>query len=324
MNRTIMLLIPIVILVAMGLILLQQMWSGQNAQLQPESVAERGLPFANTTSPAAVSSPDLDEAIRREQMNRTQSSPALPVLDGMPATSTTPPAVTPPATATTPPAAQSNAAKTEGNGNTKSELGKLADASVAGQPGKDANSGAADELARQVASGSEPNGKGAAQTGAAKDAAAKDAAVKAPQQTKEVKENTKPQTAAQGTQTQASAQTAQAREVKATEEGAPAGKVAMTGISLKAEGSDMILTISGDKEFTYKSFTLTGPDRLVIDLAGDWSGVKYPNLPSNRLISEIRGGKFEKSHRIVMDLKAPLAGYEAKRVEDKTIRVRMY
>ncbi len=310
MNRTIMLLIPIVILVAMGLILLQQMWSGQDAQIQPESVAERGLPFANTTSPAAVSSPDLDEAIRREQMNRTQKAPELPVLDGMPATSTTPPAVTPPATAT-PPAAQGSVAKEQDSGTTKSELGKLADASAAGQPGKEANSGAADELAKQVAAGSEQNGKGTAQPGAAKDAAGK-----APQATKEVKENTKPQTAAQS---------AQPQETKAAEQETPAAdKVAMTAISLKAEGSDMILTISGDKRFNYKSFTLTGPDRLVIDLAGEWSGFKIPGMPSNRLISGVRGGKFENSHRIVMDLKAPLAGYETKRVDDKTITVRMH
>ena len=39
MNRTLMLLIPVVILVAMGLILLQQMWSGPEESMQPESVA---------------------------------------------------------------------------------------------------------------------------------------------------------------------------------------------------------------------------------------------------------------------------------------------
>ena len=98
MNRTLMLLIPVVILVAMGLILLQQMWSGPEEAMQPESVASGQLPFADNTVPTPLSSTDLDEAIRREQMNRTQAAPELPPLDGMPQT-----AQQPAATSTTPP-----------------------------------------------------------------------------------------------------------------------------------------------------------------------------------------------------------------------------
>lgn len=288
MNRTLMLLIPVVILVAMGLILLQQMWSGPEESMQPESVAGGQLPFTDNTVPTPLSSTDLDEAIRREQMNRTQAAPELPPLDGMPqtaqqpaATSTTPP-VTPPAT-TAP-----------GGDNAKSELGRLADASVAGQSGA-SGSGAADELAKQVEAGAQP---GQAQTA---------------QQTKP-----QPQQPQQAQQPQAQTQQAQAPQAQ------PLEKFNLTGISLKADGSDMILTLTADKRFNYKSFVLTGPDRLVVDLVGEWKGVKVPGMPSNRLISNVREGKFEGVHRIVMDLKAPLAGYETKRVDDNTVTVRLY
>lgn len=292
-----MLLIPVVILVAMGLILLQQMWSGPEESMQPESVAGGQLPFTDNTVPTPLSSTDLDEAIRREQMNRTQAAPELPPLDGMPqtaqqpaATSTTPP-VTPPAT-TAP-----------GGDNAKSELGRLADASVAGQSGA-SGSGAADELAKQVEAGAQP---GQAQTA---------------QQTKPQTQQPQPQQAQQPQAQQA--QTQQVQSQAAHEAAQPLEKFNLTGISLKADGSDMILTLTADKRFNYKSFVLTGPDRLVVDLVGEWKGVKVPGMPSNRLISKVREGKFEGTHRIVMDLKAPLAGYETKRVDDNTVTVRLY
>ena len=303
MNRTLMLLIPVVILVAMGLILLQQMWSGPEETMQPESVASGQLPFTDNTVPTPLSSTDLDEAIRREQMNRTQAAPELPPLEGMPqtaqqsaATPTTPPATTAP-----------------GGDNAKSELGRLADASVAGQSGA-SGSGAADDLARQVEAGAQ---SGQTQT---------------PQQTKpqtqqaQTQQAPQPQGQAQQTQVQQTqAQQTQAQQTQAAQEPAqPLEKFNLTGISLKAEGSDMILTLTADKRFNYKSFTLTGPDRLVVDLVGEWKGVKVPGMPSNRLISKVREGRFEGVHRIVMDLKAPLAGYETKRVDDNTVTVRLY
>ncbi len=305
MNRTLMLLIPVVILVAMGLILLQQMWSGPEEQMQPESVAGEQLPFANNAVPTPLSSNDLDEAIRREQMNRTQTAPQLPPLEGMPQTATA-----------TPPAATEGgvSAGAAGGDSSKSELSKLADASVAGQPAvKD--SGAADELARQVAEGGEK-----AVPGAKTDQA---------QTAKQTTQSKPPQ--AQTAQTQAAqtqtAQTQAAQQSAAVappQEAKPLEKFVMTAMSLKANGSEMILTLTADKRFAYKSFTLVGPDRLVVDLTGEWEGVKVPGMPSNRLITKVRAGKFEGSHRIVLDLKAPLAGYETKRVDDHTVTVRLY
>ena len=302
MNRTLMLLIPVVILVAMGLILLQQMWSGPEEPMQPESVAGGQLPFTNTTMPTPLSSTDLDEAIRREQMNRTQSAPELPPLEGMPQTAHTP--TTPPAT---PPAA------TTGADNAKSELGKLADASVTGQA-SGTGSGAADELARQVEAGAQ---SGQAQTAPQSKPQA--------QQSQQVKGQQAQPPQAQTQQGQAqTTQTAAAQASPETKPVEPLDKFSMIAMSLKADGSDMILTLTADKRFNYKSFTLVSPDRLVIDLVGEWNGVKVPGMPSNRLISKVREGKFEGTHRIVMDLKAPLAGYETKRVDDNTVTVRMY
>ncbi len=300
MNRTLMLLIPVVILVAMGLILLQQMWSGPDEDIRPESVAGGQLPFTDNSAPAPLSSVELDEAIRREQMNRTQSAPQLPQLDGMPQTAAAPPLTPPPAASVTPPAETK-----PGGDSTKSELGRLADASVSGQPAT-GDSEAADALARQVAAGGQE--KPGAQAGQAQTAT----------------QTQQPQAAqSQAPQSQTAQPTATA-EAKPQQESKPLEKFTMTAISLKANGSDMILTLTADKRFSYKSFTLAGPDRLVVDLAGEWQGIKAPGMPSNRLISKVREGKFEGSHRIVLDLKAPLAGYETKRADEHTVTVRMY
>ena len=308
MNRTLMLLIPIVILVAMGLILLQQMWSGPSEDLQPESLAGSQLPYTDNSAPAPLSSGDLDEAIRREQMNRTQSAPQLPQLDGMPQTQTTAPQTTPPATASgTGTAPVAPVAPGEGD-SARSELGKLADASVSGQP-QASGGDAADALARQVAGESDQTAP-VTQPGQAQSAPPATQAQKpqAPQA-----QSAPPATTAQPPQ-----------DVTPPQDVKPLEQFSMTAISLKAEGSDMILTLRADKRFNYKSFTLTGPDRLVVDLVGQWQGVKVPGMPSNRLISKVREGKFEGVHRIVMDLKAPLAGYETKRVDDQTVTVRLY
>ncbi len=284
MNRTIMLLIPIVILAAMGLILFQQMWSSD--RLEPESVAggQADLPYSDSSVPTPLSSAELDEAIRREQMNRTQSAPELPPLEG--------------ATATLPPAGQDAAAPGVPDSNaSRSELGRLADATLSGQPQTTGNT-AADDLARQVAAGE----SGGSQT----------TAPQAPVETPAPPQNT----------ANTAPQTTPPAPVEAPKP--VLDKFTMTGITLKAEGSDMILTLTADKHFTYKSFILTGPDRLVVDLIGEWSGVKIPGMPSNRLISKVREGKFDGSHRIVMDLKGPLAGYETKRLDDNTVTVRLY
>ncbi|MBQ4133321.1 MAG: AMIN domain-containing protein [Desulfovibrionaceae bacterium] len=88
------------------------------------------------------------------------------------------------------------------------------------------------------------------------------------------------------------------------------------------QGNEMLFIITADSGFEYKSFVLTSPDRLIIDLLGNWSGVENVKAPSNRLISGMRNGKTERGHRVVLDLKQAPKGYETKREGNKvTVRV---
>ena len=47
---------------------------------------------------------------------------------------------------------------------------------------------------------------------------------------------------------------------------------------------------------------LGNPDRVVLDLAGNWE-ITVPRVPSNRLIQAVRVGQHEDKTRIVFDMK---------------------
>ena len=66
-----------------------------------------------------------------------------------------------------------------------------------------------------------------------------------------------------------------------------------SGVTVRIEASEMP---------SYKTMQLTSPDRLVIDLSGDWV-IKAPGVPTNKFISNVRIGKQRDSTRIVVDLK---------------------
>ena len=97
----------------------------------------------------------------------------------------------------------------------------------------------------------------------------------------------------------------------------------MESMKFEYQNTDMLLILSADSEFDYKSFQLTSPERLVIDVIGTWNGIESPTVPSNRLINSIRNGKTDKGYRIVLDLKEPPKGYETKRDGNK-VTVRVY
>ena len=49
---------------------------------------------------------------------------------------------------------------------------------------------------------------------------------------------------------------------------------------------------------------LKNPDRVVLDLAGNWS-IKVPKVPGNRLVQAVRLGQHEDKTRLVFDMKIP-------------------
>lgn len=59
--------------------------------------------------------------------------------------------------------------------------------------------------------------------------------------------------------------------------------------------------IVGNANISYKPMLLTGPDRVVLDLDGDWD-IKAPGIPKNKLVTNIRIGKLNGKTRIVIDL----------------------
>lgn len=61
--------------------------------------------------------------------------------------------------------------------------------------------------------------------------------------------------------------------------------------------------LTGNGPLRYKSMNLDNPDRVVLDLEGDWD-VKAPAVPKNPLVSAVRVGELDGRTRVVIDLKA--------------------
>ncbi|MDR0826757.1 MAG: AMIN domain-containing protein [Desulfovibrio sp.] len=91
------------------------------------------------------------------------------------------------------------------------------------------------------------------------------------------------------------------------------GTHALKNIDVHLAGNNVILRIEADNSFPCKTFTLSGPDRLVIDLPGTWKGMKNPSLPGNRLIRSIRIGQQSAGPRLVLDLNAALKNHKVER-----------
>ena len=68
----------------------------------------------------------------------------------------------------------------------------------------------------------------------------------------------------------------------------------------------MLIRLEADSPLAVKSFVLSSPDRLVIDLPGSWRGLKVPDIPSNTLVKKVRIGRQGNADRIVLDLTRPL------------------
>lgn len=87
----------------------------------------------------------------------------------------------------------------------------------------------------------------------------------------------------------------------------------LSAISLVPSGQGMRLRIEADSAFACKTFVLSSPDRLVIDLPGDWKGMKAPAVPQNNLIKNIRLGLQKAGPRLVLDLAGPVKQHKTER-----------
>jgi len=94
----------------------------------------------------------------------------------------------------------------------------------------------------------------------------------------------------------------------------PAGPLAtrLAEVEVVPDPAASLLRIVGDGEFAYSTFRLTGPDRLVIDLAGVFNGSRQNALPvGDPLVERVRISQFrtepEPVSRVVVDLRADVS-----------------
>lgn len=61
--------------------------------------------------------------------------------------------------------------------------------------------------------------------------------------------------------------------------------------------------VAGNGKLEYSSMTLENPDRVVVDLTGDWKFPPNPGVPKNDMVSAVRVGQNGDKTRLVIDLK---------------------
>ena len=285
MNRTLALLIPAVLLVGMALIIFQQMNGSEN--LDPVSVS-------SLSSQTNASNDLLPMGPENSQIGSQTGIVSPPAGLGPNATTSA---------SGTPQSGALSGTNEPGSNTARSELGRLADAQ--GAQGNQGSQGSAATTPATPQSTAQTTGQNMAQ-GDSKPAGttSPSAATTSPAESKPAEKpaDTKP------------ADSTPQLDLP---------KHAMQSMSFKYQGSEILFVMKANEHFEYKTFLLPSPDRLVIDLAGAWTGLEAVNVPSNRLVKGLRLGKLEKGHRVVLDLKEVPKGYETSR-DGNTVTVRIY
>lgn len=83
---------------------------------------------------------------------------------------------------------------------------------------------------------------------------------------------------------------------------AKAGSRVVSAATLTMDGDVVTLNLRGGTAMRGKTFILTGPDRVVLDIEGDWK-VEAPRVPSNRMVRSLRVGAQNTSTRLVFDMR---------------------
>lgn len=83
---------------------------------------------------------------------------------------------------------------------------------------------------------------------------------------------------------------------------AASGKTA-TRFVIYARDKGATVRVGGNAKVEYSSMTLENPNRVVVDLTGDWKFPPNPGIPKNDLVSAVRVGQNGDKTRLVIDLK---------------------
>lgn len=84
---------------------------------------------------------------------------------------------------------------------------------------------------------------------------------------------------------------------------APAGTREANRFVIYAREKGATVRLGSRGKMEYSSMTLDNPDRVVVDLPGDWKFPPNPGVPKNDLVSAVRVGRNGDKTRVVIDLK---------------------
>lgn len=84
---------------------------------------------------------------------------------------------------------------------------------------------------------------------------------------------------------------------------AAAGGKTATKFVIYARDKGATVRVGGNAKVEYTSMTLENPNRVVVDLTGDWKFPSNPGIPKNELVSAVRVGQNGDKTRLVIDLK---------------------
>lgn len=91
--------------------------------------------------------------------------------------------------------------------------------------------------------------------------------------------------------------------VEKTAKDAKTGDMEIKRFVIYARENGATVRIGGGDRIHYTSMTLDNPDRIVLDLDGQWQFPPNPGVPKNEMVSNIRIGKNGDKTRVVIDLK---------------------
>ena len=100
------------------------------------------------------------------------------------------------------------------------------------------------------------------------------------------------------------------------------GKQVVTSSTLTMDGDVVTLRLEANSPIKGKSFILASPDRVVLDLSGNWK-LAAPRVPSNRMLRELRTGAREDGIRLVFDMRVKPNSATVKQISSRVLELRI-
>ncbi len=94
---------------------------------------------------------------------------------------------------------------------------------------------------------------------------------------------------------------ASAKEEQTPPKKSSAQELVIKKITVATIGDGVTVRIDSNKRPQYTSLRLSSPDRIVLDLKGNWK-LRAPGVPKNKFVSNVRVGQHKSGTRIVIDL----------------------